>query len=57
MHNAQITTSKAGTAELKTLAGKAHLSIFEMAELFKTEQCCMETSILQLAAGGTVRSN
>ena len=38
------------------LAGKAHLNIFEMVELLKTEQCHMEASILQLAAGGTVRS-
>ena len=45
--------SDACTAE--TLAGKAHLNIFEMVELFKTEQSHMETSILQLAAGGTVR--
>ena len=40
---------------VKTLAGKAHLNIFEMVELFKTEQSHMEVSILQLAAGGTVR--
>ena len=46
--------SDACTAE--TLAGKAHLNIFEMVELFKTEQSHMEGSILQLAAGGTVRS-
>ena len=38
--------SDACTAE--TLAGKAHLNIFEMVELFKTEQSHMETSILQL---------
>ena len=41
---------------VKTLAGKAHLNIFEMVELFKTEQCRMEASILQLATGRTVRS-
>ena len=46
MVHAQITL-KGGTA------GKAHLNIFE---LFKTEQSHMEASILQLAAGGTVRS-
>ena len=40
----------------KTLAGKAHLNSFEMVELFKTEQSHMEASILQLAAGGTLRS-
>ena len=32
---------------VKTLAGKAHLNIFEMVELFKTEQSHMEASILQ----------
>ena len=41
---------------VKTLAGKAHLNSFEMVELFKTEQSHMEPSILQLAAGETVRS-
>ena len=41
---------------VKTLAGKTHLNIFEMVELFKTEHSRMEASILQLAAGGTVRS-
>ena len=40
-------------SRVKTLAGKAHLNIFEMVELFKTEQSHMEASI---AAGGTVRS-
>ena len=43
-------------SRVKTLAGKAHLNISEMVELFKTEQSHMEASILQLAAGGTVRS-
>ena len=38
------------------MAGKAHLNIFEMVEPFKTEQSHMEASILQLAAGGAVRS-
>ena len=41
-------------SRVKTLAGKAHLNIFEMVELFKTEQSHMEAS--QLAAGGTLRS-
>ena len=36
-------------SRVKTLAGKAHLNIFEMVELFKTEQSHMEASILQLA--------
>ena len=43
-------------SRVKTLAGKAHLNIFEMVELFKTEQSHMEASILQLAAGRAVRS-
>ena len=37
--------SDACTAE--TLAGKDHLNIFEMVELFKTEQSHMEASLLQ----------
>ena len=32
------------------------MNIFEMVEMFKTEQCHKEASILQLAAGETVRS-
>ena len=42
-------------SRVKNLAGKAHLNIFKV-ELFKTEQSHVEVSILQLAAGGTVRS-
>ena len=42
-------------SRVKTLAGKAHLNIFEMVELFMTEQFHREASILQLAAGRTVR--
>ena len=44
MVHAQITTLNAG------------MNIFEVVKLFRTEQCHMEASILQLAAGGTVRS-
>ena len=43
-------------SRVKTLAGKIHLNIFEIVELFKTEQSNMEASILQLASGGTLRS-
>ena len=43
-------------SRVKTLAGKAHLNVFELVELFKTEQSNMEASILQLASGGTLRS-
>ena len=43
-------------SRVKTLAGKTHLNIFEIVELFKTEQSNMEASILQLASGGTLRS-
>ena len=32
------------------------MNIFELVELFKTEQSNMEASILQLASGGTPRS-
>ena len=31
------------------------MNIYELVELFKTEQCRMEANILQLAAGRTVR--
>ena len=44
MVHAQITTLNTG------------MSIFEVVEMFRTEQCHTEASILQLAAGGTVRS-
>ena len=44
MVHTQITTLNAG------------MNIFEVMKLFRTEQCHMEASFLQLAAGGTVRS-
>ena len=43
-------------SRVKALAGKAQLDIFELVELFKTEQSNMEASILQLGSGGTLRS-
>ena len=37
-------------------AGKVHLKIFELVELFNTEQANTEVSLAQLAAGGAVRN-
>ena len=37
-------------------AGKAHPNIFELVELFKTEQANTEVSLGQLVAGGAVRN-
>ena len=37
-------------------AGKADPNIFELIELFKTEQASTEVSLAQLAAGGAVRN-
>ena len=37
-------------------ARKAHPNIFELVELFKTEQANTEVSLAQLAAGGAVRN-
>ena len=37
-------------------AGKAHPHIFELVEIFKTEQVNTEMSLVQLAAGGAVRN-
>ena len=37
-------------------AGKVHLNIFELVELFKTEQANTEVSRAQLAASGAVRN-
>ena len=37
-------------------AGKAHPNIFELVELFKTEQPNTEVCLAQLAAGGAVRN-
>ena len=37
-------------------AGKAHPNVFELVELFKTEQANTEVCLAQLAAGGAVRN-
>ena len=42
--------------KINRAAGKAHPNIFELVELFKTEQANTEVSLVQLAAGGAVRN-
>ena len=39
-------------AKMNRLAGKSHPNIFEVVELFKTEQATTEVTLQQLAAGG-----
>ena len=41
-------------SKINCAAGKAHPNIFELVELFKTEQVNTEVSLAQLAAGGAV---
>ena len=53
---AGVSTVPGWHSRVKTLAGKAHLNIFDLVELFKTELSNMEASILQLASGGTLKS-
>ena len=45
-----------GWHKINRAAGKAHPNIFELVELFKTEQANTEVSLAQLAAGGAVRN-
>ena len=40
--------------KINCLAGKSHPNIYEIVELFKTEQAATEVSLLQLEAGGVV---
>ena len=42
--------------KVKKIAGKSHLSIFEMVELFKLGQASTEVSLRQLMAGAALRS-
>ena len=42
--------------KINCAAGKAHPNIFQLVELFKTEQANTEVCLAQLAAGGAVRS-
>ena len=42
--------------KINCAAGKAHPNIFELVELFKTEQANTEVCLAQLAAGGAVRN-
>ena len=42
--------------KVKKIAGKSHLNIFEMVELFKLEQASTEVALRQLMAGGALRS-
>ena len=44
---------KEGIARSKKIAGKNHLNIFEIVELFKREQALTEVKSRQLMAGGT----
>ena len=39
-------------SKVKKIAGKNHLNIFEIIELFKKEQASIEVEIRQLRAGG-----
>ena len=42
-------------SNVKKIAGKNHLNIFEIIELFKKEQASIEVEIRQLRAGGARR--
>ena len=42
--------------KVKKIAGKSHLNIFEMVELFKLKQASTEVSLRQLMARGALRS-
>ena len=42
--------------KVKKIAGKSHLNIFEMVELFKLERASTEVALRQLMAGGPLRS-
>ena len=42
--------------KVKKIAGKSHLNIFEMVELFKLEQTSTEVGLRQLIAGGALKS-
>ena len=42
--------------KINRAVGKAHPNIFELVELFKTEQANTEVSLAQLAPGGAVRN-
>ena len=42
-------------SKMNTIAGKVHPNVFELVELFQTEQATTEVTLQQLAAGGAVR--
>ena len=42
--------------KVKKIAGKSHLNIFEMVELFRLEQASTEVGLRQLMTGGALRS-
>ena len=49
-------TNKGWHNKVKKIAGKSHLNISEMVELFKLDQASTEVSLSQLMAGGALRS-